>query len=285
MAIKTAGVVGCGLMGSGIVQVCAQGGYKTIVREVTQEFLDKGLGRIRSFVQGGVERGKIKKEDADSTLANIKGTTNLADLKDCDLVIEAAIENMAEKKKVFKELDGICGPETIFASNTSSLSITEMGAATKRIDRMIGLHFFNPVPLMKLVEIVRPETTSAQTYEAVRAFSGTLGKIVIIARDTPGFIVNLLLVPYLVGAVRAIENGVATKEDIDTGMKLGCGHPMGPIELLDFVGLDTTLYIADIMYNEFKDPQYAAPPLLRRMVLAGHNGKKSGRGFYDYAKK
>ena len=283
MAIKTVGVVGCGLMGSGIVQVCAQNGYKVIAREVNQELLDKGLSKIGSFLQAGVEKGKVKKEDMERTLANIKGTVSIADLKGCDIVIEAAIENMDEKKKVYKELDNICPPTTIFASNTSSLSITEMASVTKRPDKFIGLHFFNPVPIMKLLEIVRPEITSDETFQTCRAFGESLAKTIVTAKDTPGFIVNLLLVPYLLDAVRAVESGVATPQDIDTGMRLGCGHPMGPIELLDFVGLDTTYYIAEIMFREFKDTRYASPPLLKRMVLAGRNGKKSGRGFYDYS--
>lgn len=285
MAIKKVGVVGCGLMGSGIAQVCAQNGYKVTVREVSQELLNKGFKRINNFLQGGVEKGKMKKEDMDKTLANLNGTTNLSDLKDSDIVIEAAIENIEEKKKIYKELDTLCPASTIFASNTSSCSITEMASVTKRRDKFIGLHFFNPVPIMKLLEIVKPEITSEETYQTCRSFGETLGKVIVTAKDTPGFIVNLLLVPYLIGAVRAVERGIATPQDIDTAMKLGCGYPMGPLELLDFVGLDTTYYIAEVMFNEFKSPEYAAPPLLKRMVLAGLNGKKVGKGFYDYTKK
>jgi 3-hydroxybutyryl-CoA dehydrogenase len=285
MQIKNVGIAGCGIMGSGIAQICAQNNYKVTVLEPTQELLDKGLGKIKSFLQAGVDRGKVKKEDMEKALSNIKGTTTLPDLKESDILIEAIIENMEEKKKLFRELDKLCPEHTIFASNTSSLSITEMAQVTKRPEKFIGLHFFNPVPIMKLVEIVRPEITSPQTYEIARSFIESLGKTVITAKDTPGFIVNLLLIPYLLDAIRAVENGLATKEDIDTGMKLGCGHPMGPLELLDFVGLDTTYYIANIMFEEFKDTRYAAPPLLKRMVAAGLCGRKSGKGFYSYETK
>ncbi|OHB76434.1 MAG: 3-hydroxybutyryl-CoA dehydrogenase, partial [Planctomycetes bacterium RBG_16_59_8] len=266
MGIAKVGVIGCGLMGSGIAQVCAQSGYATTVVEVDGALLEKGMGRIRKFLQGGVEKGKMTREKMEETLARLKGSTSLSDLKECDLVIEAAVENMAVKKKLFGELGKMCKPDTILSSNTSSLSITEMGAASGRIGKCIGFHFMNPVPIMKLVEIVRPETTSPETYETIRAFAGTLGKTVITAKDTPGFIVNVLLVPYLLDAIRALENGLATKEDIDTGMTLGCGHPMGPLTLTDFVGLDTTYFIAEAMYQEFKDSRYAAPPLLKRMV-------------------
>lgn len=284
MSIQNVGVVGCGLMGSGIAQVCAQKGVPTLVREINDEALKKGLDRIRGFLAEGVKRGKVPQAQMDQTLANLKGTTALADLKDCDLVIEAVVENLDEKRKVFAELDKVCKPSTIFASNTSSISITAQAAATKRMDRFIGLHFMNPVPIMKLVEIVRPEVTSGETYAAAKAFAESLGKVTVTAKDTPGFIVNLLLVPYICEAVRALETGLATKEDIDTAMELGCNMPMGPLKLLDFVGLDTTLYIMDVLFSEFRDPKYAAPPLLRRMVTAGFNGKKAGRGFYEYAK-
>lgn len=284
MGFQKVGVVGCGLMGSGIAQVCAQKGYPTIVREVNDELLKKGLDKIKSFLAAGVQKGKVSQADMDKTLANLKGTTRLKDLADCSLVIEAVIENMDLKKAVWKELDAFCEPPTIFASNTSSLSITEMATVTKRPDRFLGVHFFNPVPIMPLIELVRPEITSPQTYESVKAFSEALGKKVITAKDTPGFLVNLLLIPYLLDAVRAVENGVGTPQDLDTGMELGCNHPMGPIKLLDFVGLDTTLFIADAMYDNFKDSRYAAPPLLRRMVASGRNGKKAGRGFYEYSK-
>lgn len=282
MAIRTVGVIGCGLMGSGIAQVCAQSGYPTTIMEVNDALLEKGMGRIRKFLGGAVEKGKATQEEMDRTLANLKGTTSFGDLKECDIVIEAAVENMTEKKRIFAELGKTCKPSTILASNTSSISITAMGAASGRIAQCIGCHFMNPVPIMKLVEIVRPETTSNETYETVRAFTGTLGKTVVTAKDTPGFIVNLLLIPYLLDAIRAVENGLATREDIDTSMKLGCGHPMGPLTLADFIGLDTTLFIADAMYDEFKESRHAAPPLLRRMVAAGLLGKKTGKGFYDY---
>jgi 3-hydroxybutyryl-CoA dehydrogenase len=284
MPIQKIGVIGCGLMGSGIAQVCAQKGLPTMVREINDEALKKGLDRIRGFLAEGVKRGKVAQAQMDQTLANLSGTTSLAELKDCDLIIEAVVENLDEKRKVFAELDRVCKPSTIFASNTSSISITAQAAATKRMDRFIGLHFMNPVPIMKLVEIVRPEVTSAETYAAAKAFAESLGKVTVTAKDTPGFIVNLLLVPYICEAVRAVEHGLATKEDIDTAMELGCNMPMGPLKLLDFVGLDTTLYIMDTLFAEFRDPKYAAPPLLRRLVAAGFNGKKAGRGFYEYSK-
>jgi 3-hydroxybutyryl-CoA dehydrogenase len=285
MAITNVGVIGCGLMGSGIAQVCAQKGYKTVVREVNDEFLKKGLDRIRNFLAEGVKRGKATAAQSELTLNNISGTTSLSDLKDCDIVIEAVVENLEEKRKVWAELDRVCKPSAIFASNTSSISITSQAAATRRHDKFIGLHFMNPVPIMKLLEIVRPEIASEETYTTAKAFGESLGKTVVTAKDTPAFIVNLLLVPYLCQAVMAVEHGLATPEDIDTAMKLGCGMPMGPIELLDFVGLDTTLYIMDVLFDQFHDPKYAAPTLLRRMVASGRVGKKAGRGFYDYSKK
>jgi 3-hydroxybutyryl-CoA dehydrogenase len=282
MQVKTVGVLGCGLMGGGIAQVSAQSGYKTIVREVDAGLLEKGLGRIRAFLAAGVDKGKITPETRDATLANLSGTTSFDDLAACDLVIEAIIENLDEKRKVYVALDSLVAERTIFASNTSSLCITELAAATKRPDRFVGLHFFNPVPLMKLVEVIRALTTSDETYRRSVDFATSLGKEPITAPDRPGFIVNRLLVPYLLDAVRAYENGLGTLEDIDKGMKLGCGYPMGPFTLLDFVGLDTTYYIANIMFEEFRDPAYAPPPLLKRMVLAGRLGKKSGQGFYKY---
>jgi 3-hydroxybutyryl-CoA dehydrogenase len=284
MAIERVGVVGCGLMGSGIAQVCAQKGFTTVVREVDPAALARGMDRIKAFLAEGVRRGKVSPVEQEQTLARLSGTTAFADLKDCDLVIEAVVENLDEKRRVFAELDRALKPSAILASNTSSISITAMAAATKRMDRCIGLHFMNPVPIMKLVEIVRPEIASEETYQASRGFAEALGKVTVTAKDTPGFIVNLLLVPYLCEAVRALEQGLATKEDIDTAMKLGCGMPMGPLELLDFVGLDTTLYIMDVLFAEFHDPKYAAPPLLRRRVRAGCHGRKSGRGFYEYTK-
>lgn len=283
MPIQTVGVIGCGLMGSGIAQVCAQAGYKTIVREVNEDLLKKGLGKIDGFLSKSVEKGKLTTEQKQATMAKLVGTTNLADLKEADIIIEAAIENINLKKELFGELDKLCPSHTIFASNTSSLTITEMAAATKRPDRFVGLHFFNPVPLMKLVEVVRTIATSQASFDAAFAFAKSLGKEPIACKDNSGFVVNLLLVPYLVDAIRALENGVASVEDIDKGMMLGCGYPMGPLTLLDFVGLDTTLYIANIMFEEYRDAKYAPPPLLRKMVLAGYLGKKSGKGFYDYS--
>jgi 3-hydroxybutyryl-CoA dehydrogenase len=284
MDIRTVGVVGCGLMGSGIAQVSAQKGYRTVVREVSEDLLGKGLERIRGFLAEGVRRGKVTQQEMDRTLANLSGTTALADLKDCDLVIEAVVENLEEKRKVFAELDRVCKPAAILASNTSSIPIRSMAQETRRADRVLGLHFMNPVPLMKLVEIVRPEAASEESYRASKAFVESLGKTAVTAKDTAGFIVNLLLVPYLSEAVRAVERGLATPQDIDTAMKLGCGMPMGPLELLDFVGLDTTLFILDVLSREFKDPRYQAPALLREMVAQGKTGRKSGRGFYEHAR-
>ena len=282
MAIRTVGVLGCGLMGAGIAQVCAAAGYQTIVREVEQGFLDRGLGRIRKFLEDGVTKGKVTADARDATLGKLSGATAIDALKDCDLIIEAIIENLEEKRKTYAALEQVVGAHAIFLSNTSSLCITELAAATKRPDRFGGLHFFNPVPLMKLVEVIRALTTSDETYQTVFAFAASLGKEPITAPDRPGFIVNRLLVPYLLDAIRAYENGLGTIEDIDKGMKLGCGYPMGPFTLLDFVGLDTTYYIANIMFEEFREPVYAPPPLLKRMVLAGRLGRKSGHGFYTY---
>lgn len=282
MAIQTVGVLGCGLMGSGIAQVCAAAGYKTIVREVEDGFLNKGMGRIQKFLADGVAKGKLTAEAQEKTLANLSGTTKTDDLEDCDLIIEAIIENVEEKATVFAALDAVVGEQTIFCSNTSSLCITELAAKTKRPDRFAGLHFFNPVPIMKLVEVIRALPTSDATYQAVFSFAQSLGKEPITAPDKPGFIVNRLLVPYLLDAIRSYEHGLGTVEDIDKGMKLGCGYPMGPFTLLDFVGLDTTYYIANIMFEEYREPAYAPPPLLKRMVLAGRLGRKSGEGFYKY---
>jgi 3-hydroxybutyryl-CoA dehydrogenase len=282
MDIKTVGVLGCGLMGSGIAQVCAAAGYKTIVREVDQAVLDKGLGRTKKFLDGGVEKGKVTPEERDKTLGNLTGTTKVDDFKDCDLIIEAIIENVDEKAKTFAAVEAVVGEHTILCSNTSSLCITELAAKTKRPDRFAGLHFFNPVPLMKLVEVIRGLATSDETYQKVFAFAESLGKEPITAPDKPGFIVNRLLVPYLLDAIRSYENGLGTIEDIDKGMKLGTGYPMGPFTLLDYVGLDTTYFIANIMFDEYREPQYAPPPLLKRMVLAGRLGRKSGQGFYKY---
>lgn len=281
--IETVGVVGCGLMGSGIAQIAAEAGCKVYVREVNDALLAKGKAKIEGFLRKAVEKGKATAEHVEATLARFVWTTKVEDLAACDLVVEAIVEHMSAKQDLFKALDAACPAHTIFSSNTSSLSIGDMAACTKRPDRFVGLHFFNPVPLMKLVEVVRTISTSDDTYAAAVAFSKKVGKTVVTAKDTPGFVVNLLLVPYLLDAIRAFEKGVANAEDIDNGMRLGCGHPMGPLTLLDFVGLDTTLYIADIMFAEFKDIRYAAPPLLRRMVAAGLHGRKSGKGFYDYA--
>ena len=283
MAIKTVGVLGCGLMGSGIAQVSAASGFKTIVRETNQALLDKGLARIRKFLDDGVTKGKVTPEARDTTLANLSGTTDFAAMKDCDLVIEAIVENIEDKAAAYAALDAVVGAGAIFASNTSSLCVTELAARTKRPDRFGGLHFFNPVPLMKLVEVVRGLATSDDTYKALYGFSQAIGKEPVTAPDKPGFIVNRLLVPYLLDAIRCYERGLGTIEDIDKAMKLGCGYPMGPLTLLDFVGLDTTYYIANIMFDEYKDAMFAAPPLLKRMVLAGKLGRKSGEGFYKYA--
>jgi 3-hydroxybutyryl-CoA dehydrogenase len=282
MQITNVGVLGCGLMGSGIAQVCAAAGYKTIVREVEEPFLKKGMGRIEKFLTDGVAKGKVTADAQASTMANLSGTTKLEDLASCDLIIEAIVENVDAKAQAFAVLDSVCGDQTIFCSNTSSLCITELASKTKRPDRFAGLHFFNPVPIMKLIEVIRALTTSDDTYTTVFSFAQSLGKQPITAPDKPGFIVNRLLVPYLLDAVRAYENGLGSVEDIDAGMKLGCGYPMGPFTLLDFVGLDTTYYIANIMFDEYREPAYAPPPLLKRMVLAGRLGKKSGHGFYKY---
>jgi len=282
MAIRTVGVLGCGLMGSGIAQVSAGAGYRTIVREVNDTALQAGLGRIRKFLSDGVAKGKVTDEAQNKTLGNLTGTTSTADLKDCDIVIEAIVENLDEKRAIYAAVEAAVRPETIIASNTSSLCITELAAATKRPDRFGGLHFFNPVPLMKLVEVIRALTTSEETNQALTAFAASLGKEPIAAPDRPGFIVNRLLVPYLLDAIREYERGLGTIEDIDKGMKLGCGYPMGPFTLLDFVGLDTTYYIANIMFEEFREPRFAPPPLLKRMVLAGYHGRKTKRGFYAY---
>jgi 3-hydroxybutyryl-CoA dehydrogenase len=282
MEIRTVGVLGCGLMGSGIAHVSASAGYKTVVREVDERLLEAGLGRIRKFLDDGVAKGKVTEDTRTGTLGRLSGTTSFAALKDCDIVVEAIVENLDEKRATFKALEEVVAPHTLFLSNTSSLCITELAAATVRPDRFAGLHFFNPVPLMKLAEVIRGLATSDETYQAVVAFARSLGKEAITAPDRPGFIVNRLLVPYLLDAIRAYENGLGTIEDIDHGMRLGCGHPMGPFTLLDYVGLDTTYFIANIMHEEFREPMYAPPPLLKRMVAAGRLGRKSGRGFYTY---
>jgi 3-hydroxybutyryl-CoA dehydrogenase len=282
MKIQKVGVLGAGLMGSGIAEVSAKAGYETVVREVSAELVQKGMGRIDSSLGKAVEKGKLAAPERDAARSRLSSTTELKDLAGCDIIVEAIVENLDVKKETYRELDRICKPETIFCSNTSSLTITEMSAATRRPDRFVGLHFFNPVPVMKLVEVVRTIATSAETEKTVMDFARSLGKDPIRAQDNSGFIVNRLLVPYLLDAVRALEEGVGSREDIDKGMELGCGHPMGPLKLLDFVGLDTTYYIAEIMFNEYREKRFAPPPLLKRMVLAGRLGRKSGRGFYEY---
>jgi 3-hydroxybutyryl-CoA dehydrogenase len=284
MEIKTVGICGCGLMGSGIAEVASKAGMNVVIREVSGDFLKKGMGRIEKSLDRAVSKGKLDEAGKKDILSKIKGTTDIKDLADCDIVCEAIIENLDEKIKLYKELDNIVKKDAIFASNTSSLSITEMGAATNRAGQFCGLHFFNPVPVMKLVEVIKTVATSEDTFKTAKAFGEKMGKVVVSCNDSPGFVVNRLLVPYLLDAIRTLEAGVATKEDIDNGMKLGCGHPMGPLELTDFVGLDTTYYIAEILFDEFKDHHYAAPPLLKAMVKAGYHGRKTGRGFYDYSK-
>ncbi len=285
MEIKKVGICGLGLMGTGIAEVSSKAGVDVVAMEVNDDFLKKGMGRIDKSLSRAVDKGKLDEAGKKAILDKIKPTTDPNDLADCDLVVEAIIENFDEKAKLYKTLDGIVKKEAIFASNTSSLSITEMGAVTQRADQFCGLHFFNPVPVMKLVEVVRTVVTSDATFDSAKAFGEKVGKVVVSCKDTPGFVVNRLLVPYLLDAIRALQDGVATPKDIDTAMKLGCGHPMGPLELTDFVGLDTTYYIAEILFAEFKQHHYAAPPLLKAMVKAGYHGRKAGRGFYDYAKK
>jgi len=282
MAIEKLGVVGCGLMGSGIAQTAAQAGLRVTVRDVSTELLDKGFANIDKSLARLVQKGSLAAADRDAARARLQKTTKLEDLAGCDFIIEAITEQLAAKKELFGALDKVCPPQTIFASNTSSLSITEMAVATRRPERFVGLHFFNPVPIMKLAEVIRTIATDPKVYEEVTAFAGKLGKTAVRTSDRTGFVVNRLLVPYLLDAVRALEEGVASIPDIDQAMKLGCGHPMGPLTLLDFVGLDTTYYIANIMFDEFKERRFAPPPLLKRMVMAGWNGRKSGRGFYDY---
>ena len=283
MAIEKVGVVGCGLMGSGIAQTVAQAGLQVTVREVSTELIDKGFANIDKSLARLVQRGTLTAAERDAARNRLRGTTKLDDLAGCDFIIEAITEQLPAKKELFRALDAVCPPQTIYASNTSSLSITEMAVATRRPERFVGLHFFNPVPIMKLAEVIRTIATDPRVYQEVVAFAGRLGKTAVRTSDRTGFVVNRLLVPYLLDAVRALEEGVATIPDIDQAMKLGCGHPMGPLTLLDFVGLDTTYYIANIMFDEFKERRFAPPPLLKRMVMAGWNGRKSGRGFYEYS--
>ena len=286
MEIRKVGVLGCGLMGSGIAQVAASAGFETVVKEVSDDLINKGFAGIEKSLAKFAEKGTITADQQRETRGRLSGTTSFADLSDCDVIIEAIIENLEEKRNTYRQLDEICKPETIFASNTSSLSITEMMTATsaERQRRFIGMHFFNPVPLMKLVEVVKTILTDTDVYEQAVDFGKKLGKVPVRAGDKTGFIVNRLLVPYMLDAIRSLEEGVGSIVDIDNAMKLGCGYPMGPFTLGDFVGLDTTYYIAEIMFNEFREKRFAPPPLLKRMVLAGLYGRKSGRGFYDYTK-
>ena len=282
MEIKKVGVIGCGQMGGGIVQTCAQAGYDVKVTEINQTLLDKGLNNIKSILSRNVEKGRITKDAMDVTLSHIHGTMNLSDFSDCDLVIEAVIENMDMKKKLFSDLDKVCLSNTILATNTSCLSIIDMAMSTKRADKVLGIHFFNPVPVMKLVEVVKTIATSAETIVAGKQFGEKCGKKVVIAQDSPGFIVNRLMIPFILNAIHMMDSGIATKEDIDAGINLGLNHPMGPLALADLIGLDTVYFIANAMYAELKDPQFAAPPLLGKMVTAGWLGRKTGKGFYDY---
>ena len=285
MKIRKVGVLGCGLMGSGIAEIAARAGYETVVREVSQEIVDKGLQKIQGSLGKAVEKGKLDAADRDATLARLSGVVGLDALADCDIVVEAIVENLDEKKKTFSALDEVVKPEAIFASNTSSLTITQIAMFTRRPDKFVGLHFFNPVPVMKLVEVVRTIVTADEAFDTAFEFARSLGKEPIACRDNSGFVVNRLLVPYLLDAIRALEEGVASVEDIDKGMQLGCGYPMGPFTLLDYVGLDTTHYIANIMFDEYREKRFASPPLLKQMVQAGRLGRKSGRGFYEYGKK
>jgi 3-hydroxybutyryl-CoA dehydrogenase len=282
MEIKKVGVLGCGLMGSGIAQVAATAGFDTTVLEVEQRFLAKGFAGIQKSLAKFAEKGTIK-ETPQAILSRLKGTTNKQDLAHCDIVVEAIIENVPQKKEMYAAVDAIAKKDAIFASNTSSISITELMTATRRPERFIGLHFFNPVPLMKLVEVVRTIATADDVYESAYEFAKKLGKVPVRTSDKTGFIVNRLLVPYMLDAIRAYEEGVGSIEDIDNAMKLGCGYPMGPFTLLDFVGLDTTYYITHVMYDEFKERRFASPPLLKRLVMAGWYGRKTGKGFYDYS--
>jgi 3-hydroxybutyryl-CoA dehydrogenase len=282
MAIKNVGVIGCGLMGSGIVQVAAQSGFQVLFVEANDELVKRGLDRLRQTLDGLVAKGKLEARAKDDTLGRIAGTTRLEDLKASDLVVEAMTENQALKNETFAKLDRICAPHALLATNTSSCNVTAMAAATKRPGNVVGLHFFNPVPLMKLVEVVRTILTDEASVQEVTEWVRAIGKVPVQAKDATAFIVNRLLVPYLLDAIRVYEGGLASLEDIDQAMKLGCGYPMGPFTLLDLVGLDTTMYVAEVMFEEFREPRYAPPPLLKRMVMAGHLGRKTGKGFYTY---
>jgi len=285
MAIRNVGVLGCGLMGSGIAQVSAQAGFPTVVVEATQELLDRGLGGMRRSLDALVAKAKLDERGRDDILGRIKGAVGLEAFRECDLVIEAITENQPLKNETFAKLDRICAPQTLLASNTSSCNVTAIAAATRRPAQVLGLHFFNPVPLMKLVEVVQTILTDEKSVLAAYEWVQAAGKVPVRTKDSTAFIVNRLLVPYLLDAIRAYEGGLATLEDIDQAMKLGCGYPMGPFTLLDLVGLDTTMFVAEVMFDEYREPRYAPPPLLKRMVMAGQLGRKSGRGFYDYGKK
>ena len=285
MAIKNVGVIGCGLMGSGIIQVSAQAGYSVLFVEANDELVKRGLGRLKDTLEGLAAKGKIEAKAKDDTLGRIAGTTRLDDLKACDLVIEAMTENQTLKNETFAKLDRIAAPHAILASNTSSCNVTALAAATKRPGHVVGMHFFNPVPLMKLVEIVRTLLSDETAVRTATEFVRSVGKVPVQAKDATAFIVNRLLVPYLLDAIRVYEGGLASLEDIDQAMKLGCGYPMGPFTLLDLVGLDTTMYVAEVMFEEFREPRYAPPPLLKRMVMAGQLGRKTGKGFYTYPVK
>jgi len=284
MEIKRVGVVGCGTMGAGITQVCAQAGYQVVVLEINNELLNKGLASINSFLSKGVDKGKLSQQDKESTLSRIKGTTSTKDFSDCDLVIEAAVENMDLKKKIFAEVDKICPKHAILATNTSCLSIVDMAMVTNRPDKVLGLHFWNPAPLMKLLEVVKTVATSDETLETGKSFGESLGKTIIVAPDIPGFIVNRLQIPFRLDAIRMLEAGIATKEDIDAGVTLGLGHPMGQFALQDLVGLDVTYAVANALYEETKDPKFAPPTLMKKMIAAGWLGRKTGKGFYEYNK-
>jgi len=284
MEIKRVGVGGCGTMGAGITQVCAQSGYQVVVSEINNELLNKGLASINSFLSKGVDKGKLSQQDKESTLSRIKGTTSTKDFSDCDLVIEAAVENIDLKKKIFAEVDKICPKHAILATNTSCLSIVDMAMATNRPDKVLGLHFWNPAPLMKLLEVVKTVTTSDETLETGKSFGESLGKTIIVAPDIPGFIINRLQIPFRLDAIRMLEAGIATKEDIDAGVTLGLGHPMGQFVLQDLVGLDVTYAVANALYEETKDPKFAPPTLMKKMIAAGWLGRKTGKGFYEYNK-